>query len=73
MLPKYEEVLLKNSELEKDNEMLRKTIDDQDERHKSIYLKMYLKGQEAAKLEHADQVLRWPLKLWLGRKIFLKK
>lgn len=56
MLPKYEELVEKNRELEKDNEMLQKTIENQDERHKNVYLKMYLKGQEAEKLQHANQV-----------------
>jgi hypothetical protein len=31
-------------------------MEEQEERHKSMYLKMYMKGQEAAKFEHADQV-----------------
>lgn len=31
-------------------------FDEQEERNKQMYLKMYAKGQEAAKLEQADQV-----------------
>ncbi|XP_069705692.1 protein quick-to-court isoform X1 [Periplaneta americana] len=46
-------------ELEKDTESLRKSLEEQEERHKSMYLKMYMKGQEAAKFEHADQVLEF--------------
>jgi hypothetical protein len=46
-------------ELEKDNESLRRSMEEQEERHKSMYLKMYMKGQEAAKFEHADQVRRY--------------
>ncbi|XP_031779083.1 uncharacterized protein LOC100123315 isoform X3 [Nasonia vitripennis] len=30
---------------------------DQEERNKQMYLKMYSKGQEAARIEHADQVV----------------
>jgi hypothetical protein len=44
--------------LEKDSESLRRSMEEQEERHKSMYLKMYMKGQEAAKFEHADQVRR---------------
>lgn len=29
---------------------------EQEERHKQMYLKMYTKGQEAARIEQADQV-----------------
>lgn len=42
--------------MEKEMEILRKTAEEHEERHKSMYLKMYLKGQEAAKFEHADEV-----------------
>jgi hypothetical protein len=38
---------------------LRRSVEEQEERHKSMYLKMYMKGQEAAKFEHADQVRRY--------------
>lgn len=31
-------------------------FDEQEERNKQMYLKMYAKGQEAARLEQADQV-----------------
>ncbi|GAB6019646.1 hypothetical protein CHUAL_001204 [Chamberlinius hualienensis] len=40
------------SRLEKENE-------EQDKRHHQMYLKMYKKGQEAAKFEHADEVLEF--------------
>nr|CAD7587103.1 unnamed protein product [Timema genevievae] len=39
----------------KERDILRRTLEEQEERHKSMYLKMYLKGQEAARFEHADQ------------------
>nr|CAD7426695.1 unnamed protein product [Timema monikensis] len=39
----------------KERDVLRRTLEEQEERHKSMYLKMYLKGQEAARFEHADQ------------------
>ncbi|XP_046493189.1 protein quick-to-court isoform X1 [Neodiprion pinetum] len=32
-------------------------LDEQEERNKQMYLKMYAKGQEAARIEHADQIL----------------
>lgn len=31
-------------------------LSDQEERNKQMYLKMYTKGQEAARIEQADQV-----------------
>ena len=31
-------------------------VNDQEERNKQMYLKMYAKGQEAARIEQADQV-----------------
>lgn len=37
-------------------ESMRKALADQEERHTDINLKMYLKGQEAAKFERKDQV-----------------
>nr|CAD7392393.1 unnamed protein product [Timema cristinae] len=43
----------------KERDVLRRTLEEQEERHKSMYLKMYLKGQEAARFEHADQVLEF--------------
>lgn len=54
--PKYEELLNKNTELEKENVNLKETLDEQEERHKNVYLKLYMKGREAAKLEHEHQV-----------------
>lgn len=52
----YDQAKDKIRELEKNNESLRRSMEEQEERHKSMYLKMYMKGQEAAKFEHADQV-----------------
>jgi hypothetical protein len=52
----YDRAQDKIRELEKDTESLRRSMEEQEERHKSMYLKMYMKGQEAAKFEHADQV-----------------
>jgi predicted nuclease with TOPRIM domain len=52
----YDRAQDKIRELEKETESLRKSMEEQEERHKSMYLKMYMKGQEAAKFEHADQV-----------------
>lgn len=34
-------------------------VDDQEERNKQMYLKMYAKGQEAARIEQADQVQKF--------------
>ncbi|OXU21368.1 hypothetical protein TSAR_005208 [Trichomalopsis sarcophagae] len=47
------EVEALSSELAEQKAMLA----DQEERNKQMYLKMYSKGQEAARIEHADQVL----------------
>ncbi|KAJ9601349.1 hypothetical protein L9F63_000487, partial [Diploptera punctata] len=55
----YDRAQDKIRELEKDTESLRKSLEEQEDRHKSMYLKMYMKGQEAAKFEHADQVLEF--------------
>ncbi|PNF14350.1 hypothetical protein B7P43_G05566 [Cryptotermes secundus] len=55
----YDQAKDKIRELEKNNESLRRSMEEQEERHKSMYLKMYMKGQEAAKFEHADQVLEF--------------
>lgn len=55
----YDRAQDKIRELEKDTESLRRSLEEQEERHKSMYLKMYMKGQEAAKFEHADQVLEF--------------
>ncbi|XP_063244117.1 protein quick-to-court isoform X2 [Bacillus rossius redtenbacheri] len=46
-------------ELEREAETMKATIKEQEERHKSMYLRMYMKGQEAARFEHADQVLEF--------------
>lgn len=45
------------SELKSEIESLRKALADQEERHTEMNLKMYLKGQEAAKFERKDQLL----------------
>lgn len=56
LLPKYEEAVSKSEDLNKENEELKNSLQEQEQRHRSMYLKMYMKGQEAAKLEHADRV-----------------
>lgn len=45
------------SYLKAEIESLKKALADQEERHTEMNLKMYLKGQEAAKFERKDQVL----------------
>jgi hypothetical protein len=52
----YDRAQDKIREMERDTESLRRSMEEQEERHKTMYLKMYMKGQEAAKFEHADQV-----------------
>lgn len=37
-------------------------LNEQEERNKQMYLKMYAKGQEAARLEQADQVILWKVR-----------
>jgi len=54
----YDQAQDKIRELERDTESQRRSMEEQEERHKTMYLKMYMKGQEAAKFEHADQVRR---------------
>lgn len=49
--------LEKQLEITKTELLEQKTMmDEQEERNKQMYLKMYSKGQEAARLEAADQV-----------------
>jgi len=55
----YDRAQDKIRELERETESQRRSMEDQEERHKTMYLKMYMKGQEAAKFEHADQVLEF--------------
>ncbi|KAJ1522329.1 hypothetical protein ONE63_002624 [Megalurothrips usitatus] len=45
------------SQLKAEIESLRKALADQETKHTDMNLKMYLKGQEAAKFERKDQVL----------------
>ncbi|KAK3927975.1 Laminin subunit alpha-2 [Frankliniella fusca] len=45
------------TQLKMEIESLRKALSDQEERHNEMNLKMYLKGQEAAKFERKDQLL----------------
>nr|CAD7408352.1 unnamed protein product [Timema poppensis] len=52
----HDQALDKLHQSNKERDVLRRTLEEQEERHKSMYLKMYLKGQEAARFEHADQV-----------------
>ena len=54
----YDQAQDKIRQLERDTESQRRSMEEQEERHKTMYLKMYMKGQEAAKFEHADQVRR---------------
>lgn len=54
----YDKAQDKIRELERETESQRRSMEEQEERHKTMYLKMYMKGQEAAKFEHADQVRR---------------
>nr|CAD7201865.1 unnamed protein product [Timema douglasi] len=51
----HDQALDKLHHSNKERDVLRRTLEEQEERHKSMYLKMYLKGQEAARFEHADQ------------------
>ncbi|XP_046991444.1 protein quick-to-court [Schistocerca americana] len=55
----YDKAQDKIRELERETESLRKSMEEHEERNKNMYLKMYMKGQEAAKFEHADQVLEF--------------
>lgn len=54
----YDQAQDKIRQLERDTESQRRSMEEHEERHKTMYLKMYMKGQEAAKFEHADQVRR---------------
>lgn len=40
-------------------------LSEQEERNKQMYLKMYAKGQEAARIEQADQVRNEVLKIYV--------
>lgn len=53
------------SQLKTEIETLRKALTDQEERHTEMNLKMYLKGQEAAKFERKDQVFNFQSTLLL--------
>ncbi|CAM1299627.1 Uncharacterised protein r2_g954 [Pycnogonum litorale] len=44
-------------ELEKQIDKQKQTIDEKEKYHQQMYVKMYRKGQEAAKFEHADDVM----------------
>ncbi|XP_022255144.1 uncharacterized protein LOC111088675 [Limulus polyphemus] len=57
--PMYEKALDQIKCLENQVVKLKKDISAQEEWHKQMYLKMYRKGQEAAKFEHADEVLEF--------------
>lgn len=43
-------------QLEKENEVLKSSLKQQEENHQKLFLTIYQKGQEAAKLELEDQV-----------------
>lgn len=62
--PSLDAAEARTKELESEVETLRtelaeqkSLLADQEERNKQMYLKMYSKGQEAARIEHADQVV----------------
>ncbi|XP_076361665.1 uncharacterized protein LOC143252816 isoform X2 [Tachypleus tridentatus] len=57
--PMYEKALDQIKCLECQVVKLKKETSAQEEWHKQMYLKMYRKGQEAAKFEHADEVLEF--------------
>lgn len=56
LLPKYEKVVSETEELEKENESLKATIKQQEENHRKMFLTIYKKGQEAARIEMEAQV-----------------
>ncbi|KAK6626576.1 hypothetical protein RUM44_009050 [Polyplax serrata] len=55
LLPKYEKVVSETEELEKENESLKATIKQQEENHRKMFLTIYKKGQEAARIEMEAQ------------------
>lgn len=55
----YEKALERIRILDTQVSELRKEMSSQEEWHSQMYLKMYRKGQEAAKFEHADEVLEF--------------
>lgn len=61
--PSMDAAETRTRELEAELEMIKKEfadqkalLDEQEERNKQMYLKMYAKGQEAARIEQADEV-----------------
>ncbi|XP_076349772.1 uncharacterized protein LOC143246623 [Tachypleus tridentatus] len=57
--PAYEKALDRIRYFESQVVELKKEMAAQEEWHSQMYLKMYRKGQEAAKFEHADEVLEF--------------
>ncbi|UYV60271.1 hypothetical protein LAZ67_1000661 [Cordylochernes scorpioides] len=57
--PLYERAQERVRMLEAQVDVLKQELKTQEERHSQMYLKMYKKGQEAAKFEHADEVLEF--------------
>lgn len=57
--PAFDRAQDKIRQLESQLEEFKKEMTAQEEWHSQMYLKMYRKGQEAAKFEHADEVLEF--------------
>lgn len=58
LVPNYDQAREKIQELEKQLDDVNKQLQEQEEKHKQLYLQMYNKGIEAAKLEQQEQVQR---------------
>lgn len=55
-MPNYDQARDKITELEKQLDDVNKQLQDQEEKNKQLYLQMYNKGMEAARLEQREQV-----------------
>lgn len=55
-MEKYQDSLAKISELQEENTRLKSNLEEQESRQKELYLKMFLKGQEAVKFQRDEQV-----------------
>lgn len=55
-MPDLESAKDRIKELENQLEDASRKLEEQEDKQKQIYLKMYCKGQEAARLEHETQV-----------------
>lgn len=53
-MDKYQELLAKISELEEENRKLKSSLADQESRQKELYLKMFMKGQEAVQFQSEE-------------------